>query len=99
MAMPAGIFTVSARSVSLRVSRLDHVYAFHASTDGSSWQLVRVFTLGYINPRKIVAVEVRSALESASRIINSSLWWMTIQTSLRLAFGLSLWTSYALLHA
>jgi hypothetical protein len=66
-----------------------------------SWTapVVRVFTLGYINPRKIVAVEVRGALESASRIINNSLWWMSIQTSLRLAFGLSLWTSYALLHA
>jgi hypothetical protein len=63
-----------------------------------SWKapVVRVFTLGYINPRKMVAREVRSALESTSRMLNSTLWWVSIQTGLRIAFGLSLWGSYAL---
>lgn len=42
----ANAFTVDGRSVWLRISRLDHVYAFHASTDGTTWQLIRVFTLG-----------------------------------------------------
>jgi regulation of enolase protein 1 (concanavalin A-like superfamily) len=42
----ANAFTVPDRSVWLRVSRLGHVYAFHASTDGRMWQLIRVFTLG-----------------------------------------------------
>ena len=42
----ANAFTVADRTVWLRISRLDHVYAFHASTDGTTWQLVRVFTLG-----------------------------------------------------
>jgi regulation of enolase protein 1 (concanavalin A-like superfamily) len=42
----ANAFTVADRSVWLRVSRLDHVYAFHASTDGSTWRLIRVFTMG-----------------------------------------------------
>ncbi len=65
-----------------------------------SWAapVVRIFTFGYINPRKMVAVEVRAALVSASRLINYNLWWMSIQTSLRIAFGLSLWGSYALEH-
>ncbi len=42
----ANAFTVPDRTVWLRVSRIDHVYAYHASTDGKTWQLVRVFSLG-----------------------------------------------------
>jgi uncharacterized protein len=42
----ANAFTVPDRSVWLRVSRIDQVYAYHASTDGTTWQLIRVFTLG-----------------------------------------------------
>jgi hypothetical protein len=63
-----------------------------------SWAapVVRVFTFGYINPRKMVAVEVRTALVSASKLINYNLWWMSIQTGLRIAYGLSLWGTYAL---
>src|SRR5262245_16845114 len=62
-----------------------------------SWTapVVRVFTLGYVNPRQMVAVEVQSALLNASQVLNSSLWWMSIQTALRLLFGLSLWLTYA----
>lgn len=62
-----------------------------------SWTapVVRVFTLGYINPRQMVAVEVRKALLEASQLINSTLWWVSVQISLRVAFGLSLWLSYA----
>jgi hypothetical protein len=58
--------------------------------------VVRVLTLGYISPRQMVATEVRSALESASELINTALWWMVMQTGLRIAFGLSLWGTWAL---
>ncbi len=63
-----------------------------------SWAapVVRIFTFGYINPRQMVAVEVRAALVSASKLINYNLWWMSIQTGLRISFGLALWGSYAL---
>ena len=63
-----------------------------------SWTapVVRVFTLGYVNPRQMVATEVRNALLEASQLINSTLWWVTVQTGLRVAFGLSLWLTYAL---
>jgi hypothetical protein len=63
-----------------------------------SWTgpVVRVFTLGRINPRQMVAVEVRAALLSSSQALNSNLWWVVIQAGLRVAFGLSLWVSYAL---
>jgi hypothetical protein len=58
--------------------------------------VVRVFTLGYINPRQMVTVEVRKALEEASRLLNSTMWWVTAQVGLRVAFGLALWLTYAL---
>ncbi|TDU87480.1 hypothetical protein EV138_1003 [Kribbella voronezhensis] len=41
----ANAFTVPERSVRLRVSRIDGIYAFHASTDATTWQLIRVFRL------------------------------------------------------
>jgi hypothetical protein len=58
--------------------------------------VVHVFTLGYINPRKLVAVEVRKSLESASSLLNSTLWWVSLQTGLRFSFGLALWLTWAL---
>jgi regulation of enolase protein 1 (concanavalin A-like superfamily) len=42
----ANAFVVGERSVWLRVSRIGSVYAYHASTDGKRWTLVRVFSLG-----------------------------------------------------
>lgn len=61
-----------------------------------SWTapVVRFFTLGYVNPRKMVAAEVSKALVEASRLMNTTLWWITTQTGLRVAFGLSLWLTY-----
>jgi len=41
----ANAFVVPAHDLWLRVSRLDGVLAFHASTDGVAWSLVRVFAL------------------------------------------------------
>lgn len=62
------------------------------------WQapVVRFISLGYVNPRQMVDREVRSALESASGLLNSNLWWISIQTTLRILFGLTLWSSCAL---
>jgi hypothetical protein len=63
-----------------------------------SWvaPVVRVFTLGYINPRLMVAVEVRKSLLEASQLLNVTLWWVSVQVGLRILFGLSLWLTYAL---
>jgi hypothetical protein len=58
--------------------------------------VVRVFTLGFVNPRRMVAVEVRKALLDASRMLNTMLWWVSVQVGLRVAFGLSLWLTWAL---
>lgn len=58
--------------------------------------VVRFFTLGYVNPRKMVSLEVRAALISASQLLNNTLWWVAVQTGLRVAYGLSLWVTFAL---
>jgi regulation of enolase protein 1 (concanavalin A-like superfamily) len=41
----ANAFVVSGRTVWLRVSRLGRVYAYHASLDGHTWQMIRAFVL------------------------------------------------------
>jgi hypothetical protein len=85
-----------------RVGKIDRIllesYFDQAEYWLRSWvaPVVKVFTLGYINPRKMVAVEVQKALVQASRLLNSTLWWVILQTSLRIAFGLSLWLTWAL---
>ena len=56
----ANAFVVAERSVSLRVARVDHVYAFHASTDAITWQLVRVFSLGRAVADHRLGFEVQS---------------------------------------
>jgi hypothetical protein len=65
----------------------------------TTWKapVLRIFTLGRINPRKMVAKEVKSALESASASLNYNLWWLAWQAGLRILFGLSLWISWAFL--
>jgi len=62
-----------------------------------SWTapVVHFVTLGYINPRKMVSVEVQKALIEASKLINTTFWWVSAQTGLRVAFGLALWVIYA----
>jgi hypothetical protein len=65
-----------------------------------SWKgpVMRVFTLGFINPRKLVGVEVRKALVKASEQLNTALWWSSLPVSLRIAFGGSVWLTYVWLH-
>ena len=38
---------------------------------------------------------IRTFLENIAELLNASLWWVTVQTTLRIAFGLSLWSSFA----
>jgi hypothetical protein len=56
---------------------------------------VRAFTFGVINPRRMVAEEVRKALVAAGNLLNTSLWWWNVQIALRFFFGLSLWLTWA----
>jgi hypothetical protein len=58
--------------------------------------VVHIFTLGRINPRRMVAEEVRKSLIDASNLLNTTLWWVNVQMGLRFSFGLSLWLTWAL---
>ncbi len=64
----------------------------------SSWKapVVRVVTLGFINPRKMVNEEVQKALVAASDLVERSLYLTTLQMGLRVAYGLSLWLTWAI---
>jgi len=61
-----------------------------------SWvaPVVQKVTFGRINPRAMVADEVRKALEDASHLLDTALWCTVLQTGLRIAFGLALWLTY-----
>jgi hypothetical protein len=86
----------------IRVGQVDRLEMEKYFDEAEYWlrsktaHLVRVFTLGRINPRHMVAVEVHKALVAVSLLLNTTLWWVTVQLSLRVAFGLSLWLTWAL---
>jgi hypothetical protein len=63
----------------------------------TSWKapVVKFLTLGIINPRKIVDTEVRKAMEEGRDLLHRNLWLMSLQALLRVLFGLSLWTCWA----
>jgi regulation of enolase protein 1 (concanavalin A-like superfamily) len=56
----ANAFVVPDRSVWLRVSRIDTSYAYHASTDGQRWRMIRFFSLGDVTGRDRVGFEAQS---------------------------------------
>ncbi len=49
----ANAFTMEAESVWLRVSVMPTAYAFHASTDGRVWEMIRFFALGSRGRRRV----------------------------------------------
>lgn len=58
--------------------------------------LVRIATLGIVNPKKIVHSEVRKSLRELGDTVSWSMWWMSLQVLLRVAFGLVIWIEWAL---
>ncbi len=56
----ANAFVVPGESAWLRVSRIDSVYAFHASEDGETWRLVRAFVLDAPGATPRVGFEAQS---------------------------------------
>ena len=61
---------------------------------------VRILTLGYVNPRRMVHEEVLKALTSASVDMNKMMWRWALQIGVRISFGLTLWfTWYLAVHA
>jgi hypothetical protein len=62
-----------------------------------SWtgHVVRVFTFGYVDPRQMVSVEVSKALLELRRMLHTTMWWVSLQTGVRIAFGLAVWLTWA----
>jgi hypothetical protein len=57
---------------------------------------VRVLTLGIVNPRTIVRSEVRKSLYELGRTIGWVMWWVSVQSSCRVVFGLAIWLLWAM---
>lgn len=57
---------------------------------------VRVLTFGFVNPRRTVHEEVGKALAQAMLDLNRMMWRWALQIAMRLAFGLTLWFTWAL---
>ena len=89
----------------VRVGQLDRagteVYLDLAEHWLGSWKapVIKIITFGFVNPRQLVHVEVRKALEDGRDLMGKTLWWVSLQTGLRLVAGASLWLSWALLPA
>jgi hypothetical protein len=49
-----------------------------------------------VNPQKIVDEEVKKSLAEIGTTVRASLWWVSLQIALRVLFGLTLWTAWAL---
>jgi hypothetical protein len=84
----------------IRVGRFDHAETVKYFDEAERWldwkgPLVRVLTLGYVDPHKMVDEEVKKNLADLGTTVKSSLWWVSLQVGLRVAFGLTLWLVWA----
>ncbi len=57
---------------------------------------LRFVTFGFINPRKIVGVEVQRALADANWVVIGGMWRLSLRTGTQFAVGLILWLTWAL---
>jgi uncharacterized protein len=56
----ANAFVVPGRSVWLRVSRIDQAYAYHASSDGRYWRMIRFFRIAESSAGDKIGFEAQS---------------------------------------
>jgi regulation of enolase protein 1 (concanavalin A-like superfamily) len=56
----ANAFVVEGRTVWLRVSRVSHAFAYHASLDGNAWRMVRFFSIDASSRPAEIGFEVQS---------------------------------------
>lgn len=89
-----GYFVIRVGSVGRRETE---AYLDEAEHWLGSWKapLIQAVTFGYINPRQMVSVEVRKAMEDGNGLLQWALWWLSAQAGLRLLYGLTLWVAWA----
>lgn len=85
----------------VRVGRFDRAsteeYLDYAEHWLGSWKTpaIRLVTLGYVNPQRIVDTQVRKGLEQLGQTVSWASWWVSVQVGLRVAFGLTIWLVWA----
>ena len=57
---------------------------------------IRMATLGYVNPHRMVDAEVMKGLEQIGETVSWASWWVSAQVACRVAFGLVIWLLWAL---
>ncbi|MFE7874753.1 DUF1349 domain-containing protein, partial [Micromonospora humida] len=65
----ANAFVVDARTVWLRVSRIDHAFAYHASVDGRTWRMVRYFGIDGAATAATIGLEAQSPTGEGCRVV------------------------------
>lgn len=56
----ANAFVVDGSSVWLRVARIDRAFAYHASTDGKTWRMIRFFVIDQADASTQIGFEAQS---------------------------------------
>jgi hypothetical protein len=82
------------------VGRFDHSETVKYLDQAETWlgwrgPLVRIATLGMVDPTKMVDAEVRKSMAELGATARSSLWWVSAQIGCRVLFGLTLWAAWA----
>lgn len=85
----------------IRVGRFDHDETVQYLSLAENWlgwkgRLVRFATLGLVDPHRMVDTELRKTLQQMRSTVSSALWWVSVQATLRVLFGLTLWILWAL---
>lgn len=57
---------------------------------------IRMATLGYVDPHRMVDREVKKSLEQIGETVSWASWWVSAQVGCRVAFGLVVWSLWAL---
>ena len=85
----------------IRVGRFDHDETVKDLDRAEAWlgwkgPLVRILTLGMVDPHKQVDEELKKNLAELGSTVKSSMWWVSVQIAARVWFGLALWTVWAM---
>ena len=84
----------------VRVGRFDHSETEKYLDYAESWLgrkgvVVSVLTLGFLRPKKIVDKEMIKSLEALGKTAGWAMWWTSVQSTLRVGFGLAIWLLWA----
>ena len=84
----------------IRVAQIDHGETEKYLDYAESWLgrkgvVVSVLTLGFLRPKKIVDNEMIKGLEALGKSARWALWWTSVQSTLRVSFGLAIWFMWA----